>query len=137
MPARYSAASRHSSPRRSLSARGQLLNTFAGIWFCLTILLLALGGYMIEEQFSNPVASESAGLLFAAVLIATAITLLFCLLHPSRKSRHHSAVPTAAISRESRTMVIARLSTGMSVENRRSLPLHARYVDHARVVIQR
>ena len=33
--------------RRSLSARGQFLNTFAGIGFSLAFSLLALGGYLI------------------------------------------------------------------------------------------
>jgi hypothetical protein len=37
----------------------------------------------MEKQFENPVEAQSVGLLFAAPLIATAITLLYCLLHPS------------------------------------------------------
>ena len=83
--------------RRSLAARGQFLNTFAGLAFCVAFSLLALGSYLIEQQFENPVEAQSIGLLFAALLIATATTLLYCLLHPSRKSRRRVAAwPGAA-----------------------------------------
>jgi hypothetical protein len=77
--------------RRSLSARGQFLNTFAGIGYGVALSLLALGAYLIAEQFENPVEAQSEGLLFAALLIATSVTLLYCLLHPSRKFRRRSA----------------------------------------------
>src|ERR1700730_8374321 len=79
--------------RRSLAARGQFLDTFAGFGYGVALSLLALGGYLIAEQFENPVEAQSVGLLFAALLIATSITLLYCLLHPSRKSRRRSATP--------------------------------------------
>jgi TRAP-type C4-dicarboxylate transport system permease small subunit len=78
--------------RRSLAARGQFLNTFAGLAFCIAFLLLAMGGYLIEELFENPIQDQSAGLLFAALLIATATTLLYFLLHSSRRLRHHVSV---------------------------------------------
>jgi hypothetical protein len=58
--------------RRSLAARGQFLNTFAGLAFCLALSLLAAGGYLIEGPSENPVQDQSAALLVAALLIATA-----------------------------------------------------------------
>lgn len=137
MPAHHSHASGRGSPRRSLSARGQLLHTFAGLGFCLAFSLLALGGYIIEEQFRDPVAANSVGLLFASVLIATASTLLYGFLHPSKQLRPQASAPPHSMPWEPRRIVIARATTGMRIGNRRSLPLHARYVDHARVVIQR
>jgi hypothetical protein len=123
--------------RRSLSARGQLLNTFAGIGFSLAFSLLALGGYLIEKQFENPVEAQSVGLLFAALLIVTAITLLYCLLHPSRKLRRRVAVWPVGASWERRTVVVARCNTGTRTKHRSELPWHGRYVDRARIRIRR
>lgn len=137
MPSRHFHASGRSSARRSLSARGQLLHTFAGPGFCLALSLLALGSFIIEEEFRDPVSASSVGLLCASLLIATAITLLYCILRPSKKLRPRASAPTHVMSWEPKTMVIARATTGMRIENSRILPLHGRYVDHARVVIQR
>jgi hypothetical protein len=123
--------------RRSLAARGQFLNTFAGIGYAVALSLLALGGYLIDEQFENPVQAQSVGLLFAALLIATSVTLLYCLLHPSRKLRRRVAPWPAAPSWEQKTIVLARCNTGMRIKDRNDLPLHGRYVDRTRVRIQR
>jgi hypothetical protein len=123
--------------RRSLAARGQFLNTFAGLGFCVVFSLLALGSYLIEQQFENPVNAQSIGLLFAALLIATAITLLYCLLHPSRKSRRRVSLWTAGASWEPRTLVVARSNTGMRTRQRGDLPWCGRYVDRTRIRIQR
>src|SRR5690349_18720509 len=71
--------------RRSLSARGQRLNTFAGMGFSVAFSLLALGGYLIAQEFANPIQSNSLELPFAALLFTTALTLFFCLLSPWRK----------------------------------------------------
>ena len=123
--------------RRSLSARGHFLNTFAGIGFGLAFSLLALGSYLIEQEFENPVAAQSAGLLFAAMLIATAVTLLYCLLHPSRKPPRRCAVWPAGTSREEKTVVVARCDAATRMKQRSDLPLHGRYVDRTRILIQR
>src|SRR5258708_4193853 len=77
--------------RRSLAARGHFLNTFAGFGYGLALSLLAVGAYLIGEQFENPVEAQSVGLLFAALLIATSVTLLYCLPHPSRAVRRRGA----------------------------------------------
>jgi hypothetical protein len=123
--------------RRSLSARGHFLNTFAGIGFGLAFSLLALGSYLIEQEFENPVAAQSAGLLFAAMLIATAVTLFYCLLHPSRKPPRRCAVWPAGTSREEKTVVVARCNAATRMKQRSDLPLHGRYVDRTRILIQR
>jgi hypothetical protein len=123
--------------RRSLSARGQFLNTFSGLGFSVAFSLLALGSYLISQLFENPVNAESLGLLFAALLIATAITLLYCLLHPSRKSRRRVPIWPAGASWERRTMVVARSSTGTRTKLRADLPWQGRYKDRTRVRIQR
>src|ERR1700737_2393144 len=124
--------------RPSLAGRGPFLNHFAGFCYAVSLLLLSLGGYLIGEQFENPVEAQSVGLLFAALLIATSITLLYCLLHPSRKSRRRSATPwPTAASWEQKTIVLARCDTGTRIKDRNDLPLHGRYVDRTRVRIQR
>ena len=122
--------------RRSLSARGQVLNTFAGLGFCLAFSLLGLGSYLIEQEFENPVNAQSIGLPFAALLIATAITLLYCLLHPSRKARRRLPVWPTGASWERRMVVVARSSTGTQT-NRNEPPWHCRYVDRTCIRIQR
>jgi hypothetical protein len=123
-------------PPRSLSARGQFLNAFAGIVYCLAFSLLALGGYGIEEQFANPVQAQAAGLLFSALLIATAVTLLYCLLHPCKKMGPSSGLLPAIASWSEKGAAIVRSAAG-SQENRKPMPLHGRYVDRALVRIQR
>jgi len=123
--------------RRSLSARGHFLNTFAGIGFSLAFSLLALGSYLIDQEFENPVAAQSAGLLFAALLIATAVTLLYCLLHPSRKPPRRCAVWPAGTYWEQKTAVAARCNTTTRTNQRSNPRLHVRYVDRTRILIQR
>jgi uncharacterized BrkB/YihY/UPF0761 family membrane protein len=120
---------------RSLSARGQCLNTFAGIGFSLVFSLLALGGYLIEQEFANPMEAQSVGLLLAALLIATSVTLLYCLLHPSTKSRDGIAAWPAAVAWEQKNVVVARSAS--RTPQAADIPLPGRYVDRARIRIQR
>jgi uncharacterized BrkB/YihY/UPF0761 family membrane protein len=121
--------------QRSLSARGQRLNTFAGIGFSLAFSLLALGGYLIEQQFANPLEAQSLALPIAALLIATAITLLYCLLHSSRKLRHDITAWPAAVLWEEKNVAVATSAsrTGQAAD----IPPSSRYVDRARIRIQR
>ena len=126
-----------SGSRSSLTARGQLRNTFAGPGFCLGLSMLALGGYLIADELQNPFEAQSVGLLFAAVLIATAITLLFGLLHPSRRPRRRVSVWPATASQEEETVLTARCSTGRRNEQPDGGPLHGRYVDRARIRVHR
>jgi hypothetical protein len=121
------------APRRSLAARGQLRNTFAGPGFCVGLSFLALGGYLIADQLKNPFEAQAVGLLFAAMLIATAITVLFWLLHPSGKSRHRGPGRPAALSREQETVLIVRCRTGFRNEHMDGDAWGGRYVDHTRI----
>jgi hypothetical protein len=123
--------------RRSLAARGQFLNTFAGITLCVSFSLLALGGYLIEEQFQNPVQAQSVELLVAALLIATATTLLFCLLHSSRRLRHHVAVRPLPAFKEKKTTVVARCNSEADHTGCTALPLHSHFVDRTVIRIRR
>jgi hypothetical protein len=123
-----------SRSRRSLPARSQFLNTFAGIGYCLSFSLLAVGGYGIEEQFAP--GGGPGGRLFSALLIATAATLLYCLLHPSRKKGRSIALWPAGTSWNEKRVVVANSAAG-SEQNRMPMPLHDRYVDRTLLRIQR
>ena len=123
-------------PRTSLSARGHFLNTFGGIGFCLASSLLAVGAYLIQQQFANPVQAQSAELVFSALLIATAVTLLYCLLYPFGKRWHAIDAGPSVISWGSGRAEVARSASRWG-EDQKNLQIHHRYVDHALVRIQR
>lgn len=123
--------------RRSLAARGQFLNTFAGLGFCMAFSLLALGGYLIVQQFENPIQAQSVGLLLAAPLITAATTLFYCLLHSSRKLRRHVPAWPVPASWEEKTNVVARRNRGARIEDGTRLPLHGPFVDRTVIRIQR
>jgi len=123
--------------RRSLAARGQFLNTFAGLGFCVAFSLLALGGYLIEQQLEKPIQAQSVGLLLAALLIATASTLLYCLLHSSRKLRRHVAPWPDRASSGEKTIVVARYNIGARIEDGTRLLPHGRFIDRTVIRIQR
>jgi len=122
--------------RKSLSARGHFLNTFAGIGFCLASSLLAAGAYLIEQEFANPVQAQSVELVFSALLIATAVTLLYCLLHPSRRRRRRGDAWPSVISWGEQKAEVARSASRLG-EDQKNLPMQKRYVDPAVVRIQR
>jgi hypothetical protein len=107
------------------------VNTFAGIGFSLAFSLLALGGYLIEQQFANPIEAQSLAVPVAALLIATAIALLYCLLHPFRKLHSHVAV--AVPWEETNGTAAMPASRTPQAKDR---PLPGRYVDRACIRIQ-
>jgi hypothetical protein len=61
----------------------------------VALVLLVSGAYAFKEQLANPIQAGSWGLLFAAVLIAAAITLLYCLLDPGKRI-HLRVLPHSA-----------------------------------------
>jgi hypothetical protein len=119
--------------RMSLSARGQRLNTFAGFGFSLAFLLLAMGAYVIAEQFADPLQAQSLNVPLAAVLIATALTLLYCLLRPSRKPRRGFTELPAPVYWEEKDE-----AAGSDPRTREPEQLTAagRYVDRTRIHIR-
>ena len=118
----------------SLSSRRGLRRTFGGMAAFLSVAQLALGTYLIHDQFADPVGSHPAGLLFAAVLVASALVLLSYMVHPGarRRSRH-----TAAEWSETAGPVIEvqPKETREPGELATELPVHVRYVDHARILL--
>ena len=121
--------------RRSLSARGQRLNTFAGMGFSVAFSLLALGGYLIEQEFANPIQSNSLELPFAALLFTTALTLFFCLLSPSRISSDERTESQSADYWQEKNVVVA--SSRAPAQRTQEIPVQVRYVDRARIYIRR
>jgi len=89
---RHFPAAHRTHARSSLAARGRFWRVFGGQAIFLAAVLLALGAYILEQEFADPVQAQAAGLLFAAVLIAAAVTLMYCMLHPARKVRHRVIV---------------------------------------------
>ena len=73
-------------------------------------------------------------MLFSASLIATAVTLLYLLLHSFRQIADPIA-PWPPIYCEEESAIV-RFGTS-SEENRKAIPPHGRYVDRAFVRIQR
>ena len=121
--------------RRSLSARGQRLHTFAGMGFSVAFSLLALGGYLIAQQFTNPIETKSLEFPFAALLFTTALTLFYCLLSPSRISSDERTELQSADYWEEKNVVV--VTSGPPAQRSQDMPAQDRYVDRARICIRR
>lgn len=134
MSGRHFLSRRHAGARLLLASRGRSLRVFAAQTVFVSLALLALGAYLLEEQFADPMQAQGAGLLFAALLIAAAVSLLYFLICPARKIRHHRivirTVPLSSWSDEGvRTVEAKRLAWRQRHEGLSDL----RYVDRARV----
>jgi hypothetical protein len=89
---------RHAHARSSLAARGRFWRVFGGQAIFLALAFLMIGAYILEQQFADPVQAHEAGLLFAAVLIAAALNLMYCMLYPARRVRRRIIVRAGPIS---------------------------------------
>ena len=98
MHLRNYSAQRHEHARSSLAARGRFWRVFGGQAIFLALAFLMIGAYILEQQFADPVQAHEAGLLFAAVLIATALNLMYCMLYPARRVRRRIIVRAVSIS---------------------------------------
>jgi hypothetical protein len=127
-------ARRHARARSSLAARGRFWRVFGGQALFLALSFLMLGAYILEQQFADPVQARPAGLLLAAVLIAVAGTLLYCMLHPARRVRHRIIVRRIPISyRNDRGVAAADRHTLAWHEGREDLLPRNRYLDRTRI----
>jgi len=125
----------HFHSQRSLSARGQLLNTFAGMLWCLALALLALGAYLIHDQFADPIQAPAAGLILGALLMATAISLLFALLQPARKLHAPVMAERRAMPPSEESMIVLARSgcRALPWNGGCQEPQLSRYVDRMRI----
>ncbi len=134
MRVRKFSARRPGHSRQSLAARGQFLHAFGGQAIFVALALLALGAYMLGDEFANPVQAQSAGLLFAAVLIAASVSLVYSLFHPARKVGHRIIVRPKLMSPwNERSLAMTERRKLAWHEGREQPSPHHRYVDHARI----
>jgi hypothetical protein len=100
----------------------------------LALTCFLLGIYILKQQFADPVQAHSAGLLFAAVLIAAAVTLVYCLLHPARRVRHRIIIRPIPISpwNDGSLAATERRLLAWREMSRDALPRN-RYVDRTRI----
>jgi len=120
--------------RQSLAARGQFLNAFGGQAIVAALTFLALGSYLLGDEFANPLQAHEAGLLFAAVLIAASVSLLYSLFHPARKIGHRIIVRPEPMSPwNERDLAVTQRRKLVWHEGREQPSPHHRYVDHTRI----
>jgi hypothetical protein len=112
-----------------LSPRRALRRAFGGMiaFFCFG--LLGFGTYLIRDQFRDPVNSHPASLLFAAVLIATALVMFSYLLYPGdHRQRGHRAVNWPEVT-TGRIIELQVHPERKPANDSTDIPLPARYVD--------
>lgn len=120
-------------PRRvSLSVRGRLLNTFAAFGAFVALILLALGLYLIDEQFANPIQSSDAGLILAAVLLTTSLATFSAVLRPAR-GQPRRRVELSNRLEESDAVRVSRLVNRIREEDEKLAGQAERYVDRSQV----
>ena len=124
-------------PGRALLARGRAMRTFGGLALLLAVGLLVLGIYLIKDQFTNPLASQSLSLFAAATVLATAMTLLYELAQLPKSLWHHGArsATERLLTAHDRIAFAARRPNPYRGrrEQRTDLPYQRCYVDRVRV----
>jgi hypothetical protein len=102
--------------------------------FSVAFSLLALGGYLIAQQFTHPMQAQSLDLPFAALLFTTALTLLYWLLYRSRTSQREVTEWAAECWEEKNVVVVSSDAPARTPDD---IPAARRYVDRARICIRR
>jgi hypothetical protein len=128
-------------PGRTLLARGGALRTFGGLALLLALALLIVGIYLIEDQFTNPLASQSIGLFAAAFVLASALALLYELIELPRifwrsggqRLAGLREAAKAARAANSPVACAARSPARALCDLRANLPYQRCYVDRVRV----
>jgi hypothetical protein len=143
MPETSSNAFPNIVPGPALVARGGALKTFGGLALLLVMALLVLGAYLIEDQFTNPLASQSLGLFAAAVLLSSAMAMLYELVQLPRKFSGRETLAairpkvTAAVAVQSGKHAVSAAKrpkpAPFRAEGRRDLAYQRCYVDRVRV----
>ena len=117
-----------------LSSGARLRRTFGGMLIVSALLLLGFGGYLIEDQFADPLGSNPAGLFFAAAMIALALVLLSYVIHPgARHEPKAAALQILEIPERGPTIEIRIRERREPPGEHPELPLQSRYVDHSRI----
>ena len=132
-------------PHAAFAVRGRAIRTFGSQVFVLALSLAVLGLYLIVNEFQNPLSSQSLGLFTAAIVLATAMSLVIELTQLIRVSRHHASPrpPLLFLGTHFGVRAVHRSTGGTAPglpesQGGRSpstprLPYHRCYVDHVRV----
>lgn len=120
----------HGAP---LSSRAALRRVFGGMAIFVSCPILGLGAYLIKDQLEDPVGSHPASLLFAALLIATALVLLSYVIYPGGPRALEANAELQDEQEKQRTIEISPLVVR---ENRTDLSTHTRYSDTARIQLE-
>jgi hypothetical protein len=123
-------------PDKDVAKREGAASIFAAPLFFFAIALLLGGGYIVEDQFTSPAASQSYALFAGAFFIATSITLLAELFHLSHRHRKDAPDLRSHVARTDwRRTDVARASRNAArgVNHRARLQYHRCYIDRVRV----
>jgi hypothetical protein len=128
------AAAVRTIPQKSLAMRSGAVRIFAGPAFLFAVALLLAGGYLVEEQFTSPLAGQSFALFAGAFFIATSVTLMIELFHvPKRNRRGCADLRSQVAVGDWQIMDAARRPEDSRGNPRRNLPYQRCYVDRVRV----
>lgn len=122
---------RHAPRGTSLSGRGQLLNNFGALGAFVALTLLAFGLYLIDQQFANPMQSTDAGLIVAAVLLATSFAMFSAILRSNRKQGRR--IELTPQPKESFQTGILKPATKIQQRRGELTFCSERYIDHAQL----
>jgi len=120
-----------------LASRGGPVRTFAGLAAFAVLSLFGLGSYLIEQQFTDPMQSQAPALLLGALLLATAIILLYSIVQQAARARRATvSQPRTSVQSKEKTVAVARRRTLEWRHERKDLSFHNRYIDHARIRLE-
>jgi len=134
LDALHRAPPRH--PPRSLAVRGGLVRTFGGLATFLVVTFLCSGIYILEDAFSDPLAAQTAALIFGAFSIALATILLYYLVKPRgepRRMGRERPHPAARLSKHEFVDVEEISLAAPRDDARKDLVYQRVYVDHSRI----
>jgi hypothetical protein len=134
MPNSSVASAVRTIPQKVLAMRSGAVRTFGGPAFLFSVALLLAGGYLVEEQLTSSVASQSFALFAGAFFIATSITVMIELFHVPKRNRKGCADLRSHVAvADWRITDAARRPDNVHGYPRRDLPYHRGYVDRVRV----
>jgi uncharacterized membrane protein YbhN (UPF0104 family) len=120
-------------PGLTLAVRGRAIRIFGAQAVVLTVSLVLLGGYLIADEFKNPLSSQSVGLFVAAFILATAMTLLLELTQLFRRTRSKVANNPVLVQHPKVVASSGRHKFSMYGNLHPYLPYHRGYIDRVRV----
>ena len=117
---------------KPLAILGGAKRTFGSLAAFVTLALLCLGVFLIQNLFANPLASQSVALFAAAFILAIALLLLYELLQLPRPPWQGAAQGRAPLASRKPQVHFARRTASRS-DFRTDLPYQRCYVDRVRV----